>query len=535
MVQEYGRNFQIIKIGESADERHRHLTGLLANEDGDLDPAAVRLCELLKKQCASVVKEVDYIDADFKSSFSRFYYSSYRDIAKRCTRLHFFSSPLSTDDLYDFYPLTDSDPYLGFVVLRPLPAHKLGRAILTEKLLDAAPLMPEAAHERKFLTCRAKYAVNLAGNTISFWGSPWMQQDTMVSACASVSLWCANYHMSARFAPEFRFFTTPKITDLASQYSLATGRAMPSEGLTVEQMTTGLKAMGFEPILRFPKTGQEAMQLCYQYVESSIPVILIISYAQSLVGHAVTLVGHTMDLAKPRNTPDTVEWSPLSFLRSSAFVPRFVVQDDTGGPFRFLELLDWPDAITRNLISKAEEDTLRSRYRCVVALDDGTEYKRVGFLRSALVPLPPRVTLGGRAAERGAVTLLRQWFKDHPDLPYTSLVLRTLLQPSNSLKSWWHPRNGIPADLGLELRCHAMSKWVWFTELCSLERLQSDAAPVLGQIIQDSAGNGATPSFFDILAFSVPGALKLGLPNGKYLRGQIEYHGPYAQYVASVV
>ena len=445
--QPYGADFEIVTFHNDTDCRE-YLTPLLENAEPRLERAAERLLALVSRTSKTVIVESNYIDVDYKASFGRFYFLKHRDIGKRCQRLHFFSDHVTDEDLLDLSDELKSS-YLGFVVLRPLPAYRLGRSLLSRSVLTQAP-SSSAFNDTYHLTCATQYNINIGGNSVPLIGSPWMQQDTMVCACASASLWMANWHLCHRFSPEFTPFTTPQITDLASQYSLDTGRSMPSEGLTVEQMLAALKGMGYGPLIRFPKTATEAVKTVYYYVESSIPVIAILTWDASRSGHAVTITGHTLRAEYPQNEKVQESTSGLRFCSSTEFVPRFVLQDDSGGPFRFVELLDWKTAANLGLISAVDIKVLESRYRCAMVFDRGTQYQKIGYLRSLLVPLPPRVTLHGHDADRQAQAIINRWYMGHNELPARLISTRTFLQPSNDIKSWWSPLSDRP----LPVRTH---------------------------------------------------------------------------------
>ena len=77
----------------------------------------------------SAVVEYRYLDPDYRSEHSRFYSTTFRRYPSVAHRLHFFAEPPS-DRLDDAeLPATFKDlTYLGFTVLRPLPAARVPRA-----------------------------------------------------------------------------------------------------------------------------------------------------------------------------------------------------------------------------------------------------------------------------------------------------------------------------------------------------------------------------------------------------------------------
>ena len=227
---------------------------LFCNRSGRLDVASARLLAILSAAgCRTVVEESEYIDSDFRDSYNRFYYLQHRDTPRRCQRLHFFSTIVTPRDL-GIIPAKAAFSYLGFAVVRPLPDHRFGRTLLATSVAQSmfGNCYPG---EELFLTCAASHTVNLAGNQLGLHGTPWMQQDKLVATCASVSIWTANWHMSNRFPRDFRKFTIARITDLAVQFNMSTGRAMPSAGLTIEQIILALQSLAGCGKTRFEADG----------------------------------------------------------------------------------------------------------------------------------------------------------------------------------------------------------------------------------------------------------------------------------------
>jgi hypothetical protein len=498
----YGSSFSVLHLPDDLNE-FRGLLGVAQNGE----PAAKRLAHLLESRCKSIVVERDYIDFDYRAGFARFHFLRHQDTDRRCVRLHFFSQRLNRQHLLDI-PQSIMEGYLGFSVIRPLPGFRLGRSLLSSRLVPEPP-----NNERAFITCGTRYQANLAGNGLNFDGVPWMEQDTLVSACASAALWVASTYMASKFAPEFKEYCTPHITDMATRYVVATGRAMPSVGLTIEQMMYAIQEMGYEPVPYVPRSAFHALNIAYRYVESGIPVIVAVQFSRG--GHALTAVGHTYDTkVKPAYQP--FKWTAdmtLAYMQSSRFVPSFIIQDDAGGPFRRLELVDWDEAVDNGWISKKDAKVLSPDFSCVVVLDRGAGSQEVGFLQTLISPIPPGVTLDGEGAELRALCALATWYESLKLKPPSSFLLRTYLQRSNQLKTRFGRGAAIASDkFRREFRRHLMSKWVWVTEVADLNEFVSNNR-CFGLIVQDSASHANSPDFFDLIALYLPGGLVTLMPN----------------------
>lgn len=524
MAARFGTDFTILDVARSARDL-RKLEELLGSDGGS--DLGTSIFQLLQPLCATVVLEANYIDMDYRAGFARFHYLRHHDTERRCKRLHFFSKRVRKKDFYTL-PQEARESYLGFVVIRPLPGFCMGRSIFSQAVFDAAMQGCEA-----YLTCGAIYHANLAGNDLEFRGAPWMQQDTLVSACASASLWVASWYMAHRFPSEFKIFHTPQITDLATRFLMTTGRPMPSGGLTLEQMVSGLQAMGYDPVPyeHAMESARTARRIAYRYIESGIPVIVSLNFP-GVGGHAVTAIGHSFDT----NRKPTIEkfqrmaGVTLSVANISDWMPGLIVQDDAGGPFRHLELLDWDDAARQRLITQKDAKKLKSEspYACVALIDRGKLTQAIAYLRAFLIPLPEGVSLAGEDAEFKALNLLATWYEQVATKTPKELMVRTFLQRSNELKASLTNRDGMPTSLSQHLRCHLMSRWVWVTEVAEVGQLRHEKK-VLGQVIQDSASH-PNEYFFDLLAFNMPGFLGVVQPDGKMEVPSIDDYQSYGRY-----
>jgi hypothetical protein len=519
MALQFGRFFTILDPGKLAD-KERILHELCSPND-EPNRAARRIRDLLLPISKTVILEDEYIDLDFRASYARFYIFGHFETVRRCRRMHFLEDEVKKEsDLLDMSWMSP-EGYLGYAVLRPFQTQMLGRSVFSERVLWASS--PKGCEV--YLTCRAAHRANIAGNELALMGAPWMQQDAMVSACASTSIWVVNWHMSHRFAADFKLYHTPQITDLAVQSSMIFGRAMPSGGLSFEQMMYGLREMGYDPIPFVPQQTDQARQALYGYVESGIPVIISFDYPifdprlAPKEGHTVTAVGHTLDRTmKPR--PDVIAGMP--FCRSSDFVPHFVVQDDAAGPFCFLELIDWTSAKKDAVLQRRIKpllgkgfDSLTQQYPCAVVIDRGKQSERVALLNSFIIPLPLGIMLSRLQAEDRALALLASWYREAKHKP-PPLVFRTFLQTSNELKQSWDIQRGMPHSLAQGLRSHLYSRWVWVSEVSTYNQFRLNEGQALGQVIQDSASQGETATAFHSLAFHMPpGDLQTTDPYGR--------------------
>jgi hypothetical protein len=282
---------------------HAHFTQILRNgflsEDSiEKHNRAVYLeCYLTAIGAKSMLVENDYTDGDYLDDFANYYVRCHQNYSRRCKRIHFFSilikksefSKIVTGSAEENIKDKFRKSYLGFIVVRPLPQAVIGRTVL--KTLDND-------NGRRNYTCVKDYHVNLFGIELDIEKSlAFQEQDTVIAACATVSLWCC-FHKTAEM------FGTPAprpaaITHLANQVAHSS-RSFPSNGLTVQQMSYAIRQIGLEHeafklrdktnryIKNFP-----LVDLIYGYLKMGLPVIL--GYEIENIGyHAITLLGFSL-------------------------------------------------------------------------------------------------------------------------------------------------------------------------------------------------------------------------------------------------
>src|SRR3990172_3640946 len=86
---------------------------------------------------AVVIEEPNYFDRDYLAEFSAFYSVSAAGYPNICRRLHFFADSSVNRDLIVRAACGDGNAvktleasYLGFIVVRPIPAAPLGRTVV---------------------------------------------------------------------------------------------------------------------------------------------------------------------------------------------------------------------------------------------------------------------------------------------------------------------------------------------------------------------------------------------------------------------
>lgn len=245
----------------------------------------------------SILSEAHYVDRDYMEDHGVFYSRSLQPYPNYCKRLHFFDLTLSqlkkqlqlvaSSSLAEAAKIQTAltNAYLGFVVVKPLLGAPIGRTVLK-------PLPPEKGdgHFRRFGSVR-DYQVHLLGFSLKVSGLAFQQQDEGVSACATTAVWSALQKM--RNFEDIRVATPAEITSLATRHVLPFGRAMPSEGLSIDQMCQAIQALGLAPSLYRIEAPEDLFAYLHAAERSGFPSILVWDDHPSKpkLRHAVAVAG----------------------------------------------------------------------------------------------------------------------------------------------------------------------------------------------------------------------------------------------------
>jgi hypothetical protein len=330
--------------------------------------------------CKSIVVENHYIDRDYMEDHSVFYSKNLYPYPNACRRVHFFSAgeKLVDQRLKDILEIGIRDgpaayreacgrfsdeAYLGFSVIKPLPGSPVGRTVL--RSFPKRPVDPEDRSVRNF-ECTRLYTTHLRGVELTVRGLAFQQQDVGVSACATTAVWSALQKF--RDHEDIAAATPAQITSLAAKYSLPFGRAMPSEGLSLDQMCQAVQAVGVSPHIFRVSRLTEARGYLYSAVRSGLAPVLILTHNTN--SHAVVVAG--MKVRSP-HVPETVapETDDLA-----GDVIALYIHDDRRGPY-----------LRANLEHKDGEPKL------AISSREGQQADEVWSLTHILVPMHSKIRL----------------------------------------------------------------------------------------------------------------------------------------------
>lgn len=271
----------------------------------------------------TIVIEHKYTDGDYLDDFANYYVKSFADYERRTTRLHFFSASIGEDECINQLTLPGGAEdsfrasYLGFVVARPLPSAIVGRTVLKTYGSDGG---------RRNYHAIKPYASRLFGTRLEVESLAFQEQDTVLAACATVSLWSAFQKTAQLFGAKL---PTPADITRSANSTVFEARPLPSRGLTLGQMTRAVRDVGLEPEVIQCGPQVPLISLIYSYLQLGVPIILGVM-VEGAGGHAMTITGYSLQSSRHLTSEDAVPNSPN---RIGLRIDELYVHDDGVGPF----------------------------------------------------------------------------------------------------------------------------------------------------------------------------------------------------------
>ncbi|ESP91888.1 hypothetical protein [Pseudoalteromonas luteoviolacea] len=254
-------------------------------------------------EAKTILLEPDYVDRDFLEDYSRYYVKCFNQYGDRCARLHFFSKDINHPEfqsyLYEYSTekhQTLQDSYIGFIVIKPLPKTFIGKSCLRlYKSFDNSDYKKALSH---------RYKVNLFGLSLHVDTVAFQEQDKVVSACATTSIWSA---LQALDKKDLRTVpSSSEITLAAINHVVDSHNSFPNKGLTNKQILRSLDIQKlrnhkFNIDTRSSTESDNFFNIVKSYLNSDLPLILGADvywkeeHAQLISegrGHAVTILGY---------------------------------------------------------------------------------------------------------------------------------------------------------------------------------------------------------------------------------------------------
>ncbi len=412
------------------------------------------------------VQDPDFF-AEHLAYYSRWSYS----VTKHCIRIHFFNCANPSESVLDTidYMSTVDGSYLGFVTLRPISSSPVGATILT----------PKHNSRTHFILSKDEFQVNLAGRTFYINGTPFMQQDNAVGACAQASIWMALRTLRRREGQAA--FNPSQITDAATRF-IINGRTLPNRtGLNIDQIMEAIRAAGYSPHAIPVKNYTDAAtydslklakQKLHPYIESGIPVLLTL-FPKPNEGHAVLLIGHgwgkedLIKIEQPKNWP-----SQNKLFDSASWIEPLFIHNDNTGPY------------------------------VALPIGDNTNYYKLEDTVIAIPFLPTDVFIDGDEAKETCLRLLTDTLSgyDFNEFNMPDLVFRVYLQDRSDFRT-----SVLSSNMSNEVKNYYRLKWlprrIWIMEINTKDSYKDtcDGNGVrMGEIILDPSSEPTEAHFHTI-------------------------------------
>lgn len=282
---------------------------------------------LAQLNCKTIVCETKYIDKNFLDDYSAYYLRCFTGYPSHCARLHFFSTDFNVEDLQGRLFESDSKAtkefqkslalsYLGFMVVRPIPKTPIGRTCLKVQ----TDLSDDASRKKSIAK---KYNTNLFGVSLEVDSIAFQEQDKVIAACATTSLWTMLHAID--HVPIGTIPSQSEITKVALSGGADLINGFPNQGLSEEQVISALEAMSlklheFKIINDDDESYEIFLTQLQTFLDSDIPVFLGTELYEEKDGlfsnkgdHAVVITGYRLSLENK--------------------VDRLYIHDDRFGPF----------------------------------------------------------------------------------------------------------------------------------------------------------------------------------------------------------
>lgn len=415
-----------------------------------------RLIAALSSSVKCVAVEREYIDKDYRDTFSHYHSKRFSTPSSRCLRLHFFDSQITRTILKEASVDDDkrknlNKSYLGYSVIRPTRPNCIGRTFLK----------PSSRGPASAFACLCPEEVSILGTELKIEGFPFISQDTDVTVCAESAVWMMLRYFSNRYHlyPETYPF---QVVNLTSNYSI--GRNVPSSGLNEWQMAEALRKIGRPPLIYSRKSCESIKQdfdhLLYTYIESGIPVLA------GLADHVVVAFGHRSDFSANPPGAETIF--------TSAYNQALVVNDDNSVPYQLLH--------RTGLVSGAGAQASKFKF------DDIVDF---------IVPLHEKVFLPAESFQTVVIELLEKnpifGFKVlSPSLRNSRLVLRLFLTTGKSFKKRLGERKMGNTVVEDTYRNIPLPHFVWVCEISNVDSFARHE--IFGEILWDATRNLREPN-----------------------------------------
>lgn len=346
--------FEISPIDEALDAIIEKIKECFLKDVADefispfIETDIARLLDELKEELYCVI-EYPYVDKVYRDSYYNYYASKHFTYQRDCIRVSLFKNEVSHENFLNSNDHAKlNDMYLGYFILRPTINAIFGRSIIS----------PVAFEENSYKLCLCKTECLVYGAKLEVEGFPHSSQDGETIKCAETTIWALMEYFGNKYA-DYKPALPAKIHQAIERFSYQ--RQLPSNGLTMDQISFALKEFGFgSRIYSSEPYDQEIYDIIDSYIESGIPVMVGLQSGD--VGHVIIAIGKQYDeTIKWDNVVESILHShgkDVNYYEATSIPAKYVVQDDNLIPYRLISLDNPGEHYDDDDCSKYEIDSI---------------------------------------------------------------------------------------------------------------------------------------------------------------------------------
>lgn len=414
-------NYYVASVGEFMSDGNvvSWLTSrvhLIVNDQVHVDNFVQKIKEQLAtlRPELTMVVETEYVDAVYRDCYYSYFATKLKSCRRFCVRLSFFEPVFtSIDEFFEREKTEIENSYLGFMVIRPL-----GQCVGRNAISPKAKVSPV----EDFRICKAEINATCLGVKLKVKAFPHSSQDSEYMTCAETTTWALMEYFGNKY-PLYKPLM-PSVL-LASLQSHAVERLVPSQGLSIQQISMALRQQDFGCKM-YSKDNPRFKELFTCYVESGLPLAVAVEGGN--IGHAIVCIG-----------------------RKRLEREQFVAQKNIFGTDYFM----WNDSINEFVFN----DDNKPCYQ-LYSFDEPTPYFTGVKISHFIVPLHKKIYLAAEQAIDIANFFVAKDFKAPADS-----VIRTFLTSSRSYREYICNNNDFHSQLKLAYLRIDLPKFIWVTEV----------------------------------------------------------------------
>lgn len=427
------------------------------SEDPDMENTIGEFLDSFRQDLYFVI-EYPYVDKVYRDSYYSYYASKHSAYQRDCIRVLIFEKEL---DIKEFSDPKSSEKlqrdFLGYFVLRPLRTI-IGRSLISTLAVD----------KKGVKICLQKSECLVLGIKLTVSGFPHSSQDSETITCAETTIWSVMEYFGTRYSD---YKPVLPSTIIKTIERLAVQRQLPSNGLTMEQISFALKQFGFGTrIYSKEQYKEELFDIIDAYIESGIPIMTGLESDEGGVGHVVVLIGKQYEEGnvsfqgiKVRNL--TISGRSISYHDVAQLPGKYIVQDDNLPPYQVVTLEN-PGHHYQDAPSQA--------------------YK----IDSIVVPLYPKIYLEAYVAKNLILQILKDSLLGYKFNP--GFILRCFLASSRSFKNHIAKLTTIDTGIKSTILLSKMPKFIWIAEIYSKTAYIPQTGEATGLVVLDATEANST-------------------------------------------